>query len=437
MARIQEAEIERLKAEVSLVRLMEAAGMALKKHGKDHACRCPFHDDATASLIVTPAKNLFHCFGCGAAGGPIDWTMQFDKISFRHAVEKLRIDLGAASAPVLPLAALPAIPAGEAVPGLSDVERQALLRRVLAYYHDTLKQSPEALGYLAARGLNHPELIAHFQLGYANRTLGYSLPAKQLKAGAEIRGQLQRVGLMRESGHEHFNGSLVVPVIGLDGTVHEVYGRKIRDNLRQGTAYHLYLPGAHAGVWNEAGIAAAGGEVILCEALIDAMTFWVHGLRNVTASYGANGFTPDHMAVFRRHGVKRVLIAYDRDKAGDDAAAALAEQLIAAGIDAWRVLFPKGMDANDYAQKMQPAAKALALAVRKAQWLGNGRAPALSTAPRRLGKKSPRWPRCPNPASSAPCHRRLPPMAWWRRPTANWSCNTAIGATACEAGTSP
>jgi DNA primase len=215
MARIPETELERIKAEVSLIRLIESAGVALAKQGKDYACRCPFHDDATASFIVTPNKNLFHCFGCGAAGGPIDWVMRFDKISFRHAAEKLRIELGAALPPVLPLAALPAIPDGEAVPpqggrhgvpdaeGVTLVQRQALLRRVLAYYHDTLKQSPEALDYLQSRGLNHPELTARFQLGYANRTLGYSLPSKQVKAGAELRGQLQRVGLMRDSGHEH------------------------------------------------------------------------------------------------------------------------------------------------------------------------------------------------------------------------------------------
>jgi DNA primase catalytic core len=380
MARIPEQDIERLKNEVAVERLIENAGITLRKSGKDKIGLCPFHEDQTPSLVVTPAKNLFHCFDCGAAGGPIDWVMKFDKVSFRHAAEKLRIELGAASVPALPLAALPALPEGETVPDLSEVERQALLRRVLAYYHETLKQSPEALDYLAARGLNHPELIARFQLGYANRTLAYSLPNKRLKAGAEQRGALQAIGLMRESGHEHFNGSLVVPIVGRDGHVQEVYGRKIRDNLRQGTAYHLYLPGQHAGVWNEDGLAAGAGEAILCEALIDAMTFWVHGLRNVTASYGVNGFTPDHLAAFKRHGIKRVLIAYDRDQAGDDAAHALAEQLMAEGIDCFRVLFPKGMDANEYAQKMQPAGKALALAVRKAQWLGNGRAPEVRTA---------------------------------------------------------
>jgi len=151
-----------------------------------------------------------------------------------------------------------------------------------------------------------------------------------------------------------------------------VYGRKILNNLRPGTAYHLYLPGPHAGVWNEEGIIASGGEVILCEALIDAMTFWVHGFRNVTASYGAGGFTDVHQAAFQRHGIKRVLIAYDRDGPGNQAADALAERLMAEGIACHRIQFTKGMDANEYALKMAPPDKALGLLIRKAEWMGEG-----------------------------------------------------------------
>ena len=90
MARIPEAEIERIKREVSVQRLVEASGIALKKSGKDLSGQCPFHPDDTASLIVTPAKNLWHCFGCGAAGGPIDWIIKTQGVSFRHAVELLR-----------------------------------------------------------------------------------------------------------------------------------------------------------------------------------------------------------------------------------------------------------------------------------------------------------------------------------------------------------
>ena len=98
MPRIPESELERLKTEVSLVRLVEASGIVLTRQGKDVAGRCPFHEDATASLIVTEAKNLYHCFGCGAAGGPIDWVMKWQGVSFRHATELLREGLPLAAA---------------------------------------------------------------------------------------------------------------------------------------------------------------------------------------------------------------------------------------------------------------------------------------------------------------------------------------------------
>jgi hypothetical protein len=267
--RIPESELERLKAEVSLVRLVEASGIVLTRQGKDVAGRCPFHEDATASLIVTEAKNLFHCFGCGAAGGPIDWVMKRQGVSFRHATELLREGLPLAAGSMVGSAA----PVKQstvrhlAAPVATDADDRAVLGQVIAYYHATLKQSPDALAYLAARGLTHPALIDTFQLGYANRTLGLRLPEKNRQAGAEVRGRLQRLGVYRASGHEHFNGSLVVPVVDRSGSVVEVYGRKVLDNLRAGTPKHLYLPGPHAGVWNEAGLAASR-EVILCEALV-------------------------------------------------------------------------------------------------------------------------------------------------------------------------
>jgi DNA primase len=133
-------------------------------------------------------------------------------------------------------------------------------------------------------------------------------------------------------------------------------------------------------VWNESAL-AEHTEIILCEALIDALTFWCAGYRNVTASYGIEGFTADHLAAFRRHGTMRVLIAYDRDEAGDRAAEKLGSQLTAAGLDAYRIQFPKGMDANDYALKVTPAGKSLGVVIRKAQWLGKGEAPTTRVLP--------------------------------------------------------
>ena len=90
MARIPDAELERLKAEISVERLVESAGIELKRAGKDLVGRCLWHEDQTASLVVTPQKNLWHCFACQIGGGPIDWMMKAKGVSFRHAVELLR-----------------------------------------------------------------------------------------------------------------------------------------------------------------------------------------------------------------------------------------------------------------------------------------------------------------------------------------------------------
>ncbi|RMH87483.1 toprim domain-containing protein [Lysobacter pythonis] len=367
MARIPDAEVERLKSSISLQRLVEAKGVTLERHGKDWLGRCPFHDDRTPSLVVSPAKNLWHCLGACATGGTvIDWVMRAEGVSFRHAVELLRND-APLTGHVVKQATVPKL----AAPVEADADDAAALAQVIDYYHATLKQSPEALAYLESRGLASNDLIDRFKLGFANRTLGLRLPEKNRKAGAEVRSRLQRLGVLRESGHEHFNGSLVVPVFDVGGNVVEVYGRKITPNLRPGTPLHLYLPGPHAGVFNRE--ALADPEIILCESLLDALTFWQAGYRNVTCAYGVNGFTDEHRAALRDTGTQRVLIAYDRDAAGDAAAAKLAEVLMADGIECYRIQFPKGMDANEYALKVIPAAKSLGMVIRKAEWLGAGK----------------------------------------------------------------
>jgi DNA primase len=386
MPRIPEEEVSRLKREVSIVRLAEARGVKLKTHGRDRIGLCPFHDDKEPSLVLSPDKNLWHCLGaCQAGGTVVDWVMKAEGVSFRHAVELLRQgELG--HGPATPTKFLTKRrPLAAAVE--TTAEDAELLAQVVAYYHETLKDSPEALAYLEHRGLTHPELVSHFQLGYANRTLTYRLPSKDSQEGKAVRERLARLGLLRESGHEHFNGCVVVPIFDERGQVVGLYGRKIAPagKHKPGTPLHLYLPGPHRGVFNSAALQASR-EIILCEALLDALTFWCAGFRHVTSAYGIEGFTAEHLEMMKRHGTERVLIAYDRDEAGDCAAEKLGEQLKKEGIAAWRVQFPRGMDANEYARQTKPAERALELALRTARPMGEGEAP---------GRPSPQ----PSPAS--------------------------------------
>jgi DNA primase catalytic core len=375
MARFTDEELSRIKQDVSLVRLLESQGHVLKKQGKDYACQCPFHDDDTPSLIVSPKTNLWHCMGaCQMGGSVIDWVMKSQGVSFRYAVELLRNDhpeLASQTAQPVKYSTARKLPTTLAA-DLLAADEQGALNLAVDFYHDTLLNESEALTYLEKRGLHDLELIHSFKLGYANRTLAYHIPQNNRDDGAAIRTKLKACGVLRDSGHEHLNGSLTVPIFDAENNVVELYGRKVRDDLKKGTAYHLYLPGPHAGVWNAQGLKNQE-EIILCEALIDAMTFWVNGFKNVTASYGTAGFTDDHLNTFLECGVKRVLIAYDRDEAGNKAAEQLSAKLQSAGLECFRILFPKGMDANSYALNMKPARKALEVVIRKAEWLGKGK----------------------------------------------------------------
>ena len=239
MARIPESELERIKRDTDLVALVQAAGVELRRHGANLVGRCPFHDDQGPSLVVTPGKNLWHCLGaCQAGGSAIDWVMRTERVSFRHAVELLRVKLGA-SDPTSPAPAVSLAPIAEKATEAEAIDDAALVREVIGFYHETLKASPEAIACLERRGLNSVALIDRFRLGYANRTLAYRLPGSRWKAGATLRGRLQRLGFIRESGHEHFRGSLVVPIMGERGELAQCYGRKLRDDLREGTPLHL------------------------------------------------------------------------------------------------------------------------------------------------------------------------------------------------------
>jgi DNA primase len=393
MPRIPDAALQRLKDEISVQRLIEASGVELKKLGKDWAGKCPFHADDTASLVITPSKNLWHCFGCQVGGGVVDWVMKLRGVSFRHAVELLKDEnaltsLAAGGSHPIKQSTVRTLPPPVAL----DADDRALLLQVLSYYQQSLRDSPEALAYLQSRGLSHPELLDTFKLGFANRTLGLRLPHKNRVEGAQLRSRLERLGVYRESGHEHFNGSLVIPVLDDSGQVCELYGRKITPKLRPGTPLHLYLPANESrgrGVFNIAALQVIAGmgsggvaskEIILCESIIDALTFWCAGYRNVTTAYGVEGFTDELMSAFKTHHVTRVLIAYDRDEAGDRAAEKLASRLMASGMECFRIQFPKGMDANEYALKVQPAAKSLGLLIRQAQWLGKAEQPSRKSA---------------------------------------------------------
>jgi DNA primase len=395
---------ERAATEIAVQRLVEAAGVKLDPRGPGLVGACPFHDDAGTAFTIDPKANTWRCDTCKAGGSVVEFVMKSEGVSRRHALELL--------AQGLPLQgnAAPGKVKGSSVkklppPVQADADDQQFLRDVVDYYHQTLKQSSEALAYLESRGLRSAEAIDHFKLGYANRTLGYRLPDKNRVLGKELRGRLTKLGIFRDSGHEHLSGSLAIPVFDADGNVVQVYGRKTTPGLRPGTQLHLYLPGELRGVWNIEALAASK-TIVVAKSLIDALTFWCAGHRNVTAIYGPKGITDDLFAGIRQNGTKTVLLAFRRDAQGDKLADAIAGALVVRGVCCYRVQFPAGMDANDYACSSADPQQALGQVLRQAVWLGKGQAPGpevqVEVTVEKPVRKAPRMQQDPSQAPMAP-----------------------------------
>jgi len=369
MARVTQAQLQHLNAQSSVERLVRELGTALRQDGDVLLGRCPFRDECGESLVIDPGSNRWRCRSCGASGGPIAWLVRRKGISLHHAVELLRSGRCAAAGHEAT--------AGPTGSGASELDcpvqaqagEQELLDQVFQYYHQTLLASPEALTFLERRGIGSRELIDAHRLGFANRTLGLRLPPARVKAGAALRGRLQKLGLLRPSGHEHFNGCLVVPTIDAAGHVVTAYGRKITENVNP--PLHLYLPRVQRGAWNAAALSGQT-EAILTWGLIDAMTFWCAGWRNVTTAHGPEGLVDEHLEALQRFGVRRVFIAFGRDEAGERAAGQATERLLALGLECLRLPLPRGMDVNEFARRQRPADKSLGLLMRKAVWVGKG-----------------------------------------------------------------
>lgn len=260
----------------------------------------------------------------------------------------------------------------EDVNGILKVkEDNELSLSVVSYYNNSLKNSSVCLDYLMKRGINESAIIDHFKLGYGNRTLGKNLPSKRSTDGAKVRHNLFKTGFIRSSGHEHFNGALFVPIFDKAGNLVEAYGRKVNSGLRKGTDFHLFLNDKPKGVLNLE-VFPSTDELIICESIIDALTFWSMGFRNVTSFYKPDEHDTGLVEALKEHKIKRVLIAFDRDVEGENGTKSLVDKIQPLNIECYRIKFPMGMDANEFAVEQRLSKDSFIKLIRNAEWIAGG-----------------------------------------------------------------
>jgi len=251
---------------------------------------------------------------------------------------------------------------------MKGAEDAKLLGQVADYYHSRL-ESPDGkavLEYLEARGLANEAMMKKFRIGLADRTLGLRLPHKNRVQGKALRQRLEELGVFRKkSGHEHLNGCLTIPITNENGEVVQLYGRRLGKAPRENR--HLYLARPLAGIFNPEALKSR--EIILTESLLDALSFYAHGMEAVTCTYGTENFSPELFDAIRDRKIESVRLAFDADEAGEKATARAAEKLQKYGIECRQIKFPWGLDANSYA--LDQGGEALKKAVRDAAWMDN------------------------------------------------------------------
>lgn len=238
------------------------------------------------------------------------------------------------------------LPALERSQALEWGERENdAVEQALAVFQQELLGDRRALKCLTDNGISKAA-IGHFGLGYAVRAASKGLPGGETYEGAVLRGRLQDVGILRMSGCVHFSGSIVAAIRNESGKIVDIYGRKIGQKLRQGSAYHTSIYDPPQGVWN---LPALFGQrqVVLCGDLFDALSFWSGGVRNVTTMVGPRGFTDVHLEIFEAIGIKQVVVALPAGREDERTARTIAQALGAIGVHCAKFALPREVNNPD------------------------------------------------------------------------------------------
>jgi len=341
---MNEQEIKALKERANFLDLISSYGMSYKRVGsKDYAIVCPFHNDKNASLIITPEKGLWNCFGCGRGGDIIDFICRYEEIGFKEAVKKLgaeQLERNAEACANTPQQKERNENPTSKIISERTCSEQEILNRVVEIYRETYKKIPRAKEYLAEREIKKEEIGDVFSLGYSEGKLLEIVPNK-----GDVLEDLKRVGIITEQGKEFFSGCVIFPIIDRHGNVVHIYGRKI--DSKEGK--HYYLRGRHQGVFN-ANILSSYNEIILTESIIDALSVYEAGLVSTIPIYGVNGLTKDHIGLMKEYKTKEIFVLLDADEAGRNGSQVIKDTL-ESNLECERIEiinFPEGEDANSF-----------------------------------------------------------------------------------------
>ena len=349
MARIPDAFIDDLLARSDIVEVV-GSRVPLKRQGKEYAARCPFHDERSASFTVSPTKQFYHCFGCGAHGTAISFLMNYDRLEFLDAVEEL------------------AKRAGMEVPRETNPRSQqqqddsrdlyTALDAASRFFQKHLEGSDKARAYLDGRGVD-ADTRARFSIGYAPE--GYSALKDALGKDERRMKLLDRAGLFSKNDRGHvydkFRDRVMFPIFDRRGRVIAFGGRVMQKD--DGPKYlnspetALFHKGRELyGLWQVRQANQKIERLIVVEGYMDVVSLFQFGVTQAVATLGT-ATTPDHAELLFRN-APDVYFCFDGDNAGRKAGWRALESVLPRmkdGRQAFFLFLPDGEDPDTIVRK--------------------------------------------------------------------------------------
>jgi DNA primase len=330
---ITQDSIEALKARLDIVDVV-GSYIELKRAGSSFKAPCPFHDEKSPSFVVNPARNSYHCFGCGAHGDTIKFVMEYEKLNYPEAIEKLAASNNFSL---------------HYTDDTKQKKRSNLLETLNDWYQKLLEEKRDAMEYLHERGI-YASSIERFGIGYAPtspETLRFLEQRKlstpeAIEQGAIGRGEEGRL-------FARFIERITFPIHSTSGTIVGFGGRTITGHQAK------YVNSSQSAIFNKSRLLYAyhlareaiyrRREIIVTEGYLDVVMLHQAGFTHAVATLGT-ALTAEHLPLLRK-GEPKIFLAYDGDKAGRAAAFKASKLLSSSGFDGGVILFEGGLDPAD------------------------------------------------------------------------------------------
>jgi len=341
--RIPDSFIEEVLARSDIVELIERR-VPLKRAGSEFQACCPFHEEKTPSFTVSPRKQFYHCFGCGAHGSAIGFLMQYEGLEFLDSIEELARAAGLE------------VPVSSSQEPRPDTGLYDILADCSKFYCEQLKKHPVAVEYLKGRGLSG-EVSRDFDIGYAPS--GWDTLIKHLGTDPGKLEKLKQAGMLSEGksgSYDKFRDRIMFPIHDRRGRVIAFGGRALSDdgpkylNSPETSLYHksrelygLYLARQRSGRLD---------NVIVVEGYMDVVALAQFGFKNVVATSGTATTAIQVEILFRA--ADTIVFCFDGDKAGRKAAWRALEATLPKlreGLQAKFLFLPEGDDPDSMVRK--------------------------------------------------------------------------------------